>query len=540
MQIEIKRNDWLYNAGLTGFLRILRKADKLKKVKLNYDSIAFDLNLLRGFEKDFFAYARTRVTSIDRRLEYCKKFPYVVKKATSKEVLELTHTTKEEAFKTSRSNAYKILGGYKNLTKHAPELVKAITAAPEVESLQQAVAAIARYLTEHEKEFSTEDARLFLLMDFFGGIACFNATFKGDPLKKFKEAFLDDIFKPQPQGKAQYTCTTCGATTETKIFMDAGLLKPFSVSRFKSKNFFWNNTPDAYLCPICRLIYLCVFAGLNPYHKRGEYGHFMFTDSDLAIKENLENNDTFLSLVTEKGLIGNFRDVSVDLNIKKGKELEAGFFFAEISVEKTKALKIDFKTPANMGNLFCKQNDALFDRLRSFKYKDGSMERYVLEETVEALLNNASLEYLITKLLRDALNAKNNRQKDLYSLIKLENIRRTSELEQREKDKQAIKALFKQGEIFGGRILERNYSLTSVKAKLFKMFSPLTSKDNAAALQQLTAFYATFNHKKLTLEEKNLFEVKDNLFILAYLNGLLSAVNKKRIEESTMEEENVA
>lgn len=524
MKIEITRNDWVYNAGITGLIRILRKADKLKKVKINYDSISFDLNLLRGFENDFFAYARTRVSSIERRLSYCKKFQSFAK---------------AENFKEDKSKAHKILAGYKNLTKHAPELLKAITVATEVEGLKEAVATIEVYLTENWKEFSTEDARLFLLMDFFGGISCFNATFKGDPIRKFKESFLKDLFKSQTPGKHQYTCTSCGAKTEEKIFLDTGLLKPFSVSRFKSKNFFWNDKPDSYLCPICRLVYLCVFAGLNPYHKRNEYGHFMFTDSDLSIKDNLANNDTFLSLVTEKGLMGNFRDVSIDLNIKKGKELDSGFFFAEISIEKTKALKIDFKTPANMENLFCKQNDILFDRIRSFKYKDGSMERYVLEETVENLLNNANLEYLITKLLRDALNAKNNRQKDLYSLIKIENIRRTLEMEKREKDKKVIKALLEQGEIFGGRIMERNYSINSVKSNIFKMLSPLTSENNEMAKNQLAAFYATFNHKNLTLEEKTIFEVKDNLFILAYLNGLITSVNKKRNEESTMEEDNV-
>jgi hypothetical protein len=45
MKIEISRKDWIYNAGITGLLRIFRKADKLKKVKIEKDSISFDLNL---------------------------------------------------------------------------------------------------------------------------------------------------------------------------------------------------------------------------------------------------------------------------------------------------------------------------------------------------------------------------------------------------------------------------------------------------------------------------------------------------------------
>jgi hypothetical protein len=243
---------------------------------------------------------------------------------------------------------------------------------------------------------------------------------------------------------------------------------------------------------------------------------------------------------TKRGFGGKFRDVSVDLNIKKGRELDSGFFFAEISVEKTKSLKIDFKTPVNIGELFCKRNDALFNGLRSFKYKDGSRERHVLEETIEALLNNANLEYLIAKLLKDSLNDKNNRQKDLYSLIKIENIRRTLDIEKREEGEKVIKALLRQGEIYGERILERNFSINSVKSHIFKILFPVIANNNETAQKKLSSFYSSFNHKNLTEEEKVIFAGKDNLFILAYLNGLIGAVNEKRNDELVLEEENVA
>ena len=531
MKIEIYRNDWIFNAGITGFLRILEKADKIKEVQISYDCISFDLNILRGFESNFFDYARTRVFSIDRRLEYCNIIYASLKELDNDKFLEI------------KPKAYKLFSGYRNLMRNNPTLVEAVSSSTDAETLIKATKDIELYLTENQKKFATEDARMFLMMDFFSGISCFNSTFKGDTIKKFKETFMDPIFHEVESSKKKYACTNCSRETNEKIFLDAGILKPFSVSRFKGKNFSWNNIPDSYLCPICRLIYLCVFAGLNPYHKRNEYGHFMFTDSDLSIQDNLKNNDTFLNLVVgdkQNFNSGNFRDISVDLNIKKGKELDSGFFFADISVDKSKSLKIDFKTPDNIENLFCKKNDSLFNDIRNFIYKDGSIERYVLEETVDALMNNVCLENLIAKLLKDSLNNKNNRQKDLYSLIKLENIRRTLEIEKRESDKKIIKALFLQGEIFGERIMDRNYSIMSIKSYIFKMLFPLISNNNAAAKKQLSIFYANFNHKQLSVEEKTILNSRDNLFILAYLNGIIASVNKKKSDESELEEkENV-
>jgi hypothetical protein len=72
------------------------------------------------------------------------------------------------------------------------------------------------------------------------------------------------------------------------------------------------------------------------------------------------------------------------------------------------------------------------------------------------------------------------------------------------------------------------------------MLFPLISNNNAAAKKQLSIFYANFNHKQLSAEEKTILNSRDNLFILAYLNGIIASVNKKKSDESELEEkENV-
>lgn len=56
MNIKVYLNDWFYNAGITGFLRIIEhnKANYLVENKANY--IEFDSEILRDFHKYYFNY----------------------------------------------------------------------------------------------------------------------------------------------------------------------------------------------------------------------------------------------------------------------------------------------------------------------------------------------------------------------------------------------------------------------------------------------------------------------------------------------------
>ena len=54
--IRIELGDWLYNAGIVGFLNILEHSKDNNKVEININEFSFDSCVLNNFENKFFEY----------------------------------------------------------------------------------------------------------------------------------------------------------------------------------------------------------------------------------------------------------------------------------------------------------------------------------------------------------------------------------------------------------------------------------------------------------------------------------------------------
>ena len=65
MEITLTTKDWLFNAGLAGFINIISANDKKKKLwEIKNNSFTFDVKVLEHFEDDFFNFFIKRYKNV--------------------------------------------------------------------------------------------------------------------------------------------------------------------------------------------------------------------------------------------------------------------------------------------------------------------------------------------------------------------------------------------------------------------------------------------------------------------------------------------
>ena len=65
MEITLTTKDWLFNAGLSGFINIISaNAEKKKLWEIKNNSFTFDIKVLEHFEDDFFNFFKKKYKNV--------------------------------------------------------------------------------------------------------------------------------------------------------------------------------------------------------------------------------------------------------------------------------------------------------------------------------------------------------------------------------------------------------------------------------------------------------------------------------------------
>ena len=321
--MKIMLGDWLYNAGIIGFLRIQKEAGFNVLIK-NDSYIEISKSDLKNFSHRYFVYALMQYMqnnlSVNKILYngilynmLSQKFEKNEKKVSPEKIIyTINSKIKDEAGKTHLK--YKL--DYGNFDLSIKKTIEQMSyfRVKSIEIINNELSEIGiedkyiKKITDKiEEEFSNktkkdkkgkekpvgaiakiEDESTAFLVTFFRNFY-FNKSIIGQYGSERRSKFVDTYVTPAISqiDSDDIPCDgiTCKFCRQNKIdikntkqlthslFSDL-MFHTTAVSNIKFKNFFYNMRSDLFMCDVCELLLLCSYAGLNkiPYNAQNKTG----------------------------------------------------------------------------------------------------------------------------------------------------------------------------------------------------------------------------------------------------------------------------
>ena len=268
--MEITLGNWIYNAGIVGFLRILQEDGIKIETLIQEKSFKILPEYLDGFEEAYFKYVWKNAA--ERFLTSKNPFQKVVEETDYKDIRlkfleQIRGSSKEISWDSFRENIKNSLSESFNTIE---EIIKANQKSKDKE---KAYKVLEKLKKEAEDALESNKYAISRLRRFYFNKAVVGQFSDGrNAIAKFKERYVfpaQRIVKNGFQSTNSVLCRFCNknpvtfAGEKVDFVFNQGFFSPASVSLNDFKNFFYKGEADLFLCPLCALILLCSFAGVN-------------------------------------------------------------------------------------------------------------------------------------------------------------------------------------------------------------------------------------------------------------------------------------
>lgn len=416
--MRIEMNDWLFNAGLVGLVNILKNAGDEALLDIKEYYVEFDSQLLEKFEEKYFNYF---IETYKETLPWFKIVSY------EKEIIHHIGTN----YEYFDENALKVLNSYiKDILKYylksksfeaayvlidddrdVQTMVKSIETIP-LKKGEQISDVLTRIKETHEKiqpiiaYCNRDDAKKYLaaknvmytiIRNAWDGVCFLNSQTKiKDMYVDYSQYFIEPVqtYVDANKEKYKYNCFNCGDvianTSNVMSFLNA---IGFDVGKKASHVWAFNN--DIALCPLCKLIYSCLPAGMTYVYNRGVYiNENQRLSSAIRINENLKNHilesHVMNSTTTYKGMITAFNE-----QFHKNSKYE----LSDIQVIHYDNEQYKFNLLTHQMLAIIYQSKENLELLLKVGYKEIKTYFSVYEQVIERIFNNQNLFTLIHKLV---------------------------------------------------------------------------------------------------------------------------------------------
>jgi len=416
--------DWLYNAGIIGFLKINKDLWEIKDKKLiskneeilkfgdNY--IEFNKKIFEGFSKRFFDYAFNQYGRYENLLKLFKKYIEDLKNLEDEKNYEYLRKKyfKNKEIKKEKINVelpLEIMEKFKNKLQSFSLLKKKLGKIPSkndvkknkdllIESLENAV-----NIMEREKnEFWESDVQIYL-RKIYGQKSFLNKSINKNRFRKFYKDFEEVLINGKIKKEKIYKCVNCNERlAKKKTIFDTGISKFYGLNP-DSINFVWNFKPKLYLCEICEIVYFSYFAGLTPINKDGKTV-FYFVNSDTSI-ENLLRENLLLEQVLEKNpsdsrFIEFFTELVLIAETERAKFTLQNTVVIELDLNNETMPKVYSFNISREKAEFLKENEEKFKGLSRTFYQIKKDRIYILPQIIEKVLDNSLNYNYLNRLIR--------------------------------------------------------------------------------------------------------------------------------------------
>ncbi|EEY35715.1 hypothetical protein [Pseudoleptotrichia goodfellowii] len=333
-KIEIRMSNWLFNAGLLGFINVLENSNEEIRINDEKRSIEFSPKVLENFEYKYFDFLilryneilpSTRILRFQENLEKIENFKNSEKEnefisKNIKELLQEINYIKNKKY--NNINIEKItFEKFEATKKNIKKLDESKYEIKELKENLKNITEIIKIIEENRNSFQLEDIKTIVRYGWEGIAFLDNANIAirrkngidiGSIYKIYQDFFIKDIqeYIQKDKSKFEGQCSISNAPLpipydkkENKNYNKTiQFLGDFFNPNDKKSNV-WNFENDIYVSPIVYLIYSCVPAGFiySNYNSKGS-GKGIFINLNYNITQLKKVNNGIFSNIFEKNI----------------------------------------------------------------------------------------------------------------------------------------------------------------------------------------------------------------------------------------------
>lgn len=292
--LRLTLGDWQWNASIVGFINIVGK----ENVHFIDDTIEFAPHLLEGFEEKYFTYF---IQTYEKTLSWYKIVNFQDKldnyqnsgfEELNLENLKKFNTYLKDIKRLIKSNSYKAAYELIPLDVDILFLEKQLTLIKEPKNQQQfelekskIIAVMEQYFEvlrrvialcyspEGRRHIRAKNVIYTVINNAWSGVSFLNPqTKEKDVYTDYKTHFVDGVidYIQNNKSKYKYNCFICDASIRD-MSLDLSFLNATGFDVARKSSHVWNFQNDIAICPLCKLIYSCLPAGMVYIYDRGLY-----------------------------------------------------------------------------------------------------------------------------------------------------------------------------------------------------------------------------------------------------------------------------
>lgn len=550
-KVEVTLNNFLFNSGVLGFYRIIKHVGKEDLVKANGNVLQIEPKAFDNFEKD---YIKTMLDTFGSDTRW-----YTITKDREKiESLDMTNEEDikelEELYKAVKkaleSNSYK--AGFeivKQVDIENPyEYIETIKKSNDPKVTKEYLIKIIDHLKKYQDTYCMKDIMYNKINMFWDG----RSFFYRDNTKKniegeYKNAFVLPVQEYlEKQKKSEYNCIECTSEVSKTEASFMSWLKDVGVDSKKKNSGFWDFKEDAFLCPVCNLIYSCVPLG---FYIVGKESIFINQNNSIEFLEeeneqikkhmkNEENNLENIGHAAFKTILNTFKDLTNEKFVKN--EMQ--------NIQVIKRTVSNDKVIHELSTISKEKLRIFKNSIKSFEYLLGKFAYIngdyinIYEEVMSNFLNNRNQFTLMYKLVKEDANNQISTNYKRYILDIQINSIGGIEMVEKEELKYARRELLKAGESLKKEYFARKENANKLRAYILQLTNSLRTNNSDLFMEIMTRMYGSLgkeipcaNAFRKMLDDSKYFRSLGYAYIIG-LEAYVGEIDKGNKEDNKNEE----
>jgi len=428
-EIEIKKqepiklylSDWLYNAGLLGFLKIILQGYNFEKqnlVIIKENHIEFNREVFEDFTDKFFEAAFEFHGKYDSIKKYLYELKNKLELITNKdEMIQLAKELKVEndEEKISGMLAEKISKRWKGVVYESFYKIKK-SDFTNLKSIEELLSNLLKIQNANREIFIEKEVKTYL-SNILGQKSFLNRTVSKNQKKTFYKDFELPLLNAENKMVDKINCLHCGLYPAKKnTIYNTGLVKYQGLNQ-DSINFVWNFNSNLPICEFCEVVYFCHWAGFT----KGFYDKtFLFVNDDSSV-ENLWRNNQLLQTVLSKDKGSNVLVEYFYQILEREENITSDFVLQNISIievnlEKDVMPKIYSLQVSKKKASFIRNNHPKLQQLAKKNYQIKDSSQNLLEEFLNGFLNEKLGFSFVNKIIKYYMLSKDPTKGNLYKV----------------------------------------------------------------------------------------------------------------------------
>lgn len=435
-KIRVCMEDWLYNSGLVGLYNILKFAEDDVKIDGNY--IEFQPEYLVEFEEKYFKYfmdkykdifSLNKVTSFERFISYHEKnnFEEFDEKKLEETNKYITDVVKKQIKSNSYKSAYELIDSpvdilelEKNLKtinlKKKQEISEII---PEIKERFTILKEIIEYmkLEKSKKYIGAKNAMYTIIKNGWNGVCFLNPqTKERDMYIDYKEYFIDPTIEyvNTDKSKFKYSCFSCSGSMKD-FANDLSFLNSIGFDVSRKSSHVWNFQNDIAVCPICKLIYSCIPAGITYLYDKGIY-----INDNSSMKNAIDiNNKIYMEIYKQNDYSKKLTYRGLVESINKENNDKIKYELADMQLVRYENEKYKFNILSKNSLRVIKDSEEDLNKLINCGFKEINTYFNVYELVIDRLLNSQNMFTLVQKMLHYKLSQLKDSHYNSFHIIRI-------------------------------------------------------------------------------------------------------------------------